>query len=416
MKLSKNFKALTTAANPAQWLIDAFNGGSKSKAGVNVNTGSVLGLSPVMYAVNKIGGHIAGMKINIKRSNKDGSVEIVDNNVSRLLNTSPNSVMTAYTLRECMMTHMLLAGNGRAYINRNSNGTPVELIPIQPQNCQTAYINGSKWHLVTPTEFTEGLPQRGKNKDGLLQIPDRDVIHVMNQSYNGIWGLNIVQVCKDVFGLTQAGQTGAANVIANSGRPGMLLEAPNGMFRSAEDAKEFLDNFNEAQAGLSNTGKAAILKDGMTANIMPISAADSQFLAQREFQRSEIAMLFGLEAYPGDNSGQTYKSITERNTAYINNTLSRFIMKWQQEIDAKLLSYGRLSSSFDTSSLQYGDPNSLAQYTDTMARAGVMTVNELRAANDLGNIEGGDELTNTAPTSEPNQPEPTDTESNEDNQ
>ena len=170
----------------------------------------------------------------------------------------------------------------------------------------------------------------------------------------------------------------------------MLLEAPNGMFRSAKDAKDFLDNFNSKHEGLENSGKAGLLRDGMKATVLPVSNTDSQFLQQRNFQREEIALLFGLESILGDTSGQTYRSISERNTAYINNCLSRWFAKWTEEIENKLMPYGNLEATFNTRKLMQGDPNSVADYALKVSQTGAATVNEVREIIDLDPVEDGD--------------------------
>jgi HK97 family phage portal protein len=172
----------------------------------------------------------------------------------------------------------------------------------------------------------------------------------------------------------------------------MLLEAPQGMFRRPEDAKEFLDAFNSKHEGLDNSGKAGLLREGMKATVMPMTSADSQFLQQRNFQREEIALLFGLESILGDNTGAVYKSVSERNTAYIDNCLNRWLAKWQQEIDCKLLPYGNLESQFDVRELMNGDPNAIADYTNKLAMQGTNTINELRALHGFTPIEGGEEI------------------------
>lgn len=392
MRLGKAFKAFSNTRNPSEWLMEAF-GIRKSKTGVSVTVQSALGLAPVTYAVNKISGHIAQMPIDICQYNADGTRPKLYNNTFRLLNKKPNEMMTAYQFKEILMVHALIAGNGRAYIQRNSNGTPVGLIPIMPQNCQTMLVEGQKWHLVTQDSGTtqDALPIKLKSGE-FYKIPDRDVIHVMNTSYNGIWGMHVIDMARDVFGLTQAGQEGAAITIANSGKPAILLEAPQGMFRNSEDAKSFLDAFNSKHAGLDNSGRAGLLRDGMKATTLPVSASDAQFLEQRNFQREEIALLFGLESIMGDDSGQTYRSISERNTAYINNCLGRWFAKWTEEIETKLMPYGNLEAKFDTTQLMQGDPNSLAQYTLQLNQQGIATINEIRFMHGLDPIDGGDKL------------------------
>ena len=143
MKLGRTFKARVTSGvkNPSQWLVEMM-GGKPSKTGVNVTVESSLGLAPVIYSVNKISGHVAQLPVRIKKFDNKGGHEYVKNNVYRLLNKKPNDIMTAYQLKEIMMVHALMAGNGRAYIDRNSNGTPIGLIPIMPYNCQTMLVGG----------------------------------------------------------------------------------------------------------------------------------------------------------------------------------------------------------------------------------------------------------------------------------
>lgn len=394
MKQSKSFWAFTNQKNPASWLVEFFNG-EKSRTGIKVNTKTALGLAAVIYAVNKISGHVSQLPFNVFELMPDGNRELKNQNPAyRLLNVSPNQAMTAFTLREIMMVHALISGNGRCYIARNNLGTPVELIPILPENCQTMLVDGEKWHLVTAHEGTTQNTLPLKLLQGeYYKIPDRDVLHIMNTSLNGVWGMHVVEIAKDVFGLAQGGQEAAAVTLANSGRPGLLLEAPVGMFRSAKDAQEFLDNFNKKHEGVTNSGRAGLLRDGMKANTLPVSASDAQFLEQRAFQREEIALLFGLESIIGDNTGQTYRSISERNTAYINNCLQRWLCKWEEEVSKKLISPARpLEVEFDTTPLLKGDPNSLADYTMKMQQHGVLTINEIRAMHGFVPVEDGDKL------------------------
>ena len=389
----KSFRALTSGIkNPSSWLAEYF-GGQKSKTGVRVGADTVLGLASVIYAVNKISGHVAQLPIKVYDENSKEKADAKKSPAWRLLNLVPNEIMTAYTFKEVMQAHALVQGNGRAYIRRNSIGTPIELIPLAPASCQTILVDGEKWHLVTKTPGTQEMISKQLASGEYYKVRDADMFHLMGTSWNGIWGMHLIEMAKDVFGLTQSSQDATAITMANSGRPGILLETPAGMFRSSKDAQEFLDNFNKKHEGVSNTGRAGMLREGMKATTVPVSAADAQFLQQRKFQREEIAMLFGLESIIGDNTGQTYKSISERNTAYINNCLQRWFAKWEAEAKRKLINPIKpLVVEFDSTPLAKGDPNSLADYSLKMNQTGSLTINETRAMHGLPPMEGGDML------------------------
>jgi len=412
----KSVRALTSSvSNPASWLAEYF-GGAKSKTGVKVGADTVLGLSAVIYAVNKISGHIAQLPIKVYDDSTKKKPNVTRSPAWRLLNVAPNDIMTSFTFREVVQAHALVQGNGRAYITRNSVGAPTSLIPLNPASCQTILVDGEKWHIVTRAEGTqEMLPDKLVSGE-FYKVRDSDMIHIMNTSWNGVWGMHLIEMARDVFGLTQSAQDATAITMANSGRPGILLETPAGMFRSAKDAQAFLDQFNQKHEGVANTGRAGLLREGMKATTVPVSASDAQFLQQRMFQREEIAMLFGLESIIGDNTGQTYKSISERNTAYINNCLQRWFSKWEAEINRKLINpFKPLRSEFDSTPLAKGDPNNLADYSVKMNQTGAITINETRAMHGLPPHEGGDMLPHEqaleiASASEPKDGEEDDTE------
>ena len=134
MKIGRAYRAFSTLKNPAAWLTEYF-GGTTSKAGIKVTTSSALGLAPVIYATNKISGHIAQLPIRVYDDNSEDKQDKTQTPAWRLLNKRPNKYMTSYTLKEVMMVHALVNGNGRAYIVRNQIGTATELIPIEPSEC-----------------------------------------------------------------------------------------------------------------------------------------------------------------------------------------------------------------------------------------------------------------------------------------
>jgi hypothetical protein len=101
-------------------------------------------------------------------------------------------------------------------------------------------------------------------------------------------------------------------------------------------------------------------------------------------------MIF-LEAFMGGDKGP-YKSITERNSQYMVNCLLRWITKWQQEANRKLLTEeermaGVLRWKFDPSILLEGDPNSHADYTGKLRQQGAISGNEVRQKHNMPRID-----------------------------
>ena len=399
-----------------QWLSDSLGGGSESHSGVRVNVRSALGYPPVWYSVNKIGGHLGQLPLSCKVRTQGGSKNATSHPAYRLMKRSPNRHQTPINFKETMMAHALLMGSGRSAIIRDDMGRPIELLPLLPDRTRTVLHEGQKWH-ITSIDIHDALVDHVPKDQNVTyyKIPDEDVLHVPGLSMNGVEGLTLIDVARESFGLGLAAQKATSRNFKNNARPGVILEAPVGMFRNEEDAKETLDAFNESHAGLDESGKAALLRDGMTIKTVPISAKDAEWLDQRKFERQDAALLFLLESILGDDSSVSYNSLEQKNLAYLSNCLMRWIVKWEQECDKKLLTerQKRLDThffKFNVSALLRADSKTQMITMTGYLKNRVYSPNEVRAKLDELPYDGGDEYANPAITpgsgSEPGQGEP----------
>lgn len=395
--------SVSGVTTPAQWLVDWFRG-PESDSGVNVTVESALGYSPIWYGVNKIAGHIGLLPLNLHRRIERG-IEIAQNNpVHQLMRYRPNDYQTAMTFRKTLMMHALLTGNGRAAIVRE-NGVPVELLPLMPANTHTCLVNGEKWHIVTSSDEERCSWVSGpadKYRDGkIYRIRDEDVLHIIGLSWNGYQGLSLVQIAKDAIGLGLAAQKATSRSFKNGSKPGVVIEAPIGMFRDDKDAKEFIDHFNDYHEGLDNQGRAALLREGMKMSTVTMSAQDAQWLEQRQFQRIDVAALLGLETLPGDADSVSYSSLEQKNIAYLQNCLGPWIENWEQETHYKLLTpreQRRLFFKFDESELLRTDNKTKAETITLLVNGRIINPNEAREKFGMNPVEGLDEFANPAIT------------------
>lgn len=385
--------------DPEQWLFDAL-GGHKSKSGVSVTSTTALGLPAVWSAVQRIAGHIGILPLELRSGTEQDSELVTNNQAYRVLNKKPNELQTPMVFRETMQLHTLLEGNGRAYIARDNIGRPTELLILWPDSTYTVMIDGEKWHCVyidpdyESTPLPYGNPASPNDSRGTLyRIPDRDVLHIPGLSYNGLWGMRLLDYLKDIFGLDKAGQDTVSYSFANQGRPSLLIEVPKTMLRRQGEAEMFLQQFNVAHQGIDQAGRTGLLREGMKATTIPISSADSQHLENRKFSRDDIALIFGTELVMGEASSQ-YKNLTERTTAYIQHCLAKWFHKWEEECNRKMLppsAVDNLFFRFNASALLKGDPNSTATYTSSLRTQDIITVNEARAMHNLNPMEETEE-------------------------
>lgn len=384
--------ATSGTKNPKKWLIDWVRG-HQSDSGIDVNADSTLRYAPVWYAVNKIAGHISQMPlVTYRRLDERTKERAIRHPAYRLLKHTPNRMMSPSVFKELLQYHALIWGNGRALIDRNTRGNPVELIPLLPDRTETVIVDDQKWHITRPDDSWE--PRR---------IRDADVLHIAGLGFDGVCGYPLWDLAKNSTGLGLATEKHGNRFFRNDATPGVILEVPEGKLRDEDEARKFLNQFRSMHEGSDHAFKAALLREGIKANKLAMTGEESQWIDQRKFQRQEVALWFLLESILGDDESSSYNSQEQKNLAYLVNCLNRWLVKWQEECEGKLLSrFERESEThfvrFSTGALLRSDTQTTYETLALGVRGMLLTPNEARERLDLNPIAGGDQLLNPAIT------------------
>lgn len=399
---------LTTLRQPANWLIDLLRG-SDSKGAVKVTNDTMLGSAAIWYAIQTISGDVAKMPLDPRREMADGrgSEVVRDSDAYRLLRDEPNGYQTADVFKEMLQSHALSWGNGRAYIRRRA-GRPVELIPIMPDRTCTEMVEGVKYHITMPLEddpiaFQSGLERirSGEWPREVIVIPDSQVLHLMGFSRNGYVGLNIADVARDSFGLELNAQRYAKTGMARGFTNRLMLTAPEGKMRDEDEARKFLDEFKRRNTMAGDAETVGMLREGITASVLSMSNTDAQFIEGRKFSRQDIMLWFGLSHLPGDDSSVSYNSLEQKQLAYLEQCLDRWLVKWEMQCDAKLRTaaekrMGGTYFKFNRGSWLRTDMQTTANVITSLVRSKIINPNEAREKLDMNPYDGGDEFTNPA--------------------
>lgn len=380
---------------PAQWLVDWFHQ-NDSDSGLDINGKSATAYPPVWYAVNKIGGHIGQLPLCVfeQDPNDHRKKAKASRHPGYRMMKRPNSAMTGIIFRETLQYHALLWGNGRAHITRNNRQDPMEAVILPPDRTVTVLVNGTKWHAVTIRETGE-----------IRKLYDGDVIHIPGLGYDGLSGYSLIELAKNSIGLGLAAEKFGNRLFKSDAIPGIVLEAPPGVFRDEVEAKAFIDNWNNYHSGLDNVGKTALLREGVQAKPLSMRGRDAQWVEQRKFQRQDTALLFLLEQILGDDASVSYNSLEQKNSAYLVNCLMRWIKKWEEELNEKLLSIRQKESEshyfkFNVNGLLRGTIKERAEFYQVMRQIQVLSANEVRELEDMNprDDDAGDEYDNPAIT------------------
>jgi HK97 family phage portal protein len=370
-----------------------------------VTPDEAMKLAPVWYAVSRISRHVGQLPIVMHKRVGNGAERDTGHAAYRLLKSEPNSMQTACVFKELVQADALLWGNGRAVIVRDTQRKPVELIPIAARNTATVIDeDGVKWHSVRVSSVEETLIPRTKPLESTyLLFPDADVLHVQGLGSNGIVGRPITDYASDSFGLGLSAEKQAKSYFDNGARPGIILEAPPGAFRNQVDAEQFLEAFNKRHQTAANAGKVGLLREGIKATTLSMTADQGQHIDNRRFTRQDAALWFLLESILGDGESNSYSSLEQKHLAYLTNCLMPWLVKWEEQVNCKMLSSREKKNDthfakFNVAALLRADLQTQVNTLGNAIRSRIMNPNEAREKLDLNPYDGGDLFENPAIT------------------
>lgn len=301
-------------------------GGGKSTSGVEVNELTAMGYAPFWRAVNLIASDVAGMPCDIFKRQKDGGKKYAENHpAATLLRDKPAPWWSARTMIETGTYHANVYGNAYLPIVRDMNNQPIEIGIADPNGMMIRVMdNGDKWFVW----YIDGKPVR---------VHDRDMIHIMGLSRDGIQGLSQLQLFRNALGVGMAAQEFGGRLFSQGANMSGLLMVP-GSF-SEEKIRNTLSAWNSMQTGLNQSHKVALLQDGVKFQPLSIDPDKAQFLGTREFEvRQTVSNITGVPPHMlGDATRTSHNSLESESQTYLSRCLNPWLKRWETELRCKLM-------------------------------------------------------------------------------
>lgn len=300
---------------------------------------------------------------------------------------------SAEALREQVTIDALLTGNGYAQVARNGEGKPIYLLRMPPNAVAVEYDDlGEPSYRVRLSDGDEAI------------LGHRDVLHVQATG-----GVSPIVHAREAIALTLAAEQHLSGFFANGGRPSGVIRHPGKL--DAEATKKLSASWFSSHGG-DQSGKTAILDEGMQFQEIALKLADAEFSEVRREQVREIARAFGVPpALLYETSRATWSNFEQSHRDFLTGTLRPWVARWQAAYARVLLTPEERAQLYveatpdDMLSVEFAArATALGQYR----AMGVMTANEVRAALNRPPLPDGDDLqnpfttTNATPQEEPN--------------
>ena len=347
-------------------------------------------MTAVYSCVRILAEAIAGLPLHLYRYTDSGGKEkATDHPLYLLLHDEPNPEMSSFVFRETLMTHLLLWGNAYAQIIRNGKGEVMALYPLMPNKMSVERDENGQLYYT----YTRSAEEAKTAETGRVILLPKDVLHIPGLGFDGLVGYSPIAMAKNAIGLAIATEEYGAKFFANGAAPSGVLEHPG----TIKDPQRVREAWQSQFGGSSNSGKIAVLEEGMKYTPISISPEQAQFLETRKFQINEIARIFRVPPHMvGDLEKSSFSNIEQQSLEFVKYTLDPWVVRWEQSIARSLLSENEKKQyfvKFNLEGLLRGDYASRMNGYATARQNGWMSANDIRELENLDRIpdeEGGD--------------------------
>lgn len=358
----------------------------KSISGATVNEMTAMRCSAVYACVRILAESVAALPLHVYEYTDKGKERAIKHPLYFLLHDAPNDEMTSFNFREVMMTHLLLHGNCYAQILKNNGGRVIGLYPLMPNRMSVERDDdGQIIYRYTPTKGEAQI------KDSATVIYQRqEILHIPALGFDGMIGYSPIAMARNAIGVAIACEEFGAKFFENGARPSGILEHP-GIIKNTDKLRE---EWQKIYGGSQNTGRVAILEEGMKYQSISIPPNDAQFLDTRKFQLNEIARIFRVPPHMlADLERATFSNIEHQSLEFVMYSLMPWLARWEQNLSKALFTpseRGKYFVKFNVDGLMRGDYQSRMQGYSIGRQNGWLSANDIREMEDLNPISEAD--------------------------
>lgn len=377
--------SLLTLSDPTSWL---------TGAEIGVSPAVALKLSVVYRCVAVLSDAIGEMPLSVR--NWHTREDIPMHYLGRVLWQRPNAAMTPFVYKRLMERNVVLRGNAYAYIWRDGDGRPRELIPLPPDYVSVNLdSDGSLWYGYMAPDSGIGYA-----------LDPMDVLHYKNHSDDGLVGVSTLHYAAQTIATARAREAYDQAVYSNGGSPAGVLQTDadlNGQvpLKQSDGSTKLVQRrdivrseWERTHGGAANAFRIAVLDHGLKYQPISVTNADAQFIESKDFSIIDICRFFGVPPHKVYAGKQSYESNEANTIDFITDTLQPKVTQYEEEDKWKLLVTDDLDAGLEVHrnmmvSLR-GNSTARAEWYVKMREIGYYSVNDIRRIEGEPDVPGGD--------------------------
>ncbi|WP_246422089.1 phage portal protein [Nocardiopsis mwathae] len=331
--------------------------------------------------------NIAQLGLHVYRRVSDTDRErVTDHPLAKLLaRPLPQTKLTRFGLMFRVVADLCIYDAAFVVKVRDGSGSVVGLIPVP-----AAWVapEGGSW--IAPHAYRIA---------GGSEVPAGDVIHLHGYATDSLWGgTSPLESLRSVLIEEHEANRHRQQMWRNGARTSGFIQRPvpkGGRDWSDEARERFKREFADLYTGDGpGAGGVPVLEDGMTYVPAGLDPRAAQYIEARKLTREEVAAAYFVPPpLVGILDHATFSNIRAQHEHLYQDTLGPLLTQIDEAFEAQLADeFGDLYLEFNIQEKLRGSFEEQAAAASTSAGAPWMTVNEVRARNNLPALDGGDEL------------------------
>ena len=336
----------------------------------------------VHSAVSAISDEVATIDLHLYQKKGDKIEEIFEHDLLTLL-YRVNNFTTKFDHFASTQQYLELAGEAPWLLERNKAKEVIAIYLLRPDKLEIKY---DREKLIGG--YTYSVEGGGK-----LEFGREDIIFIKYPDpVKPLRGCGTLSAVRRTFDIDKYSEEWNRNFFYNSARPDAVLTTDGKL--TDEQIKRLKKQWDKNYRGLSKSSKLAIFEAGLKYTPMQLSQKDMDFLEQQKFSRDKILSIFRVP--------KTVVAITDDVNLANAKTAAYSFARWT--IRPKMKKLVEQMNEFlvpmfgNDLYLDFTDPvpedseAKVKKYVAALGQSGWMTINEVRALENLEPIEGGDKV------------------------
>lgn len=359
------------------------SGSSIFKGNSNVISPQTAMRMTTVFACNRvIAETLSSISLDVYKRIDNGKEKAVDFSLYHLLKYQPNPSLTSVAWREMIAYDLNTRGNHYSQIIRNGLGEVTALYPLVSDRMTVKVVMGGNKRFIY---------DMGDKKQVLTS---KEILHIIGlPSESGATGISYIEYNKRAIQLGDTTQEFGINFFDKGANSSGAFSTDGEL--GDEAYKRLKEDLGANYAGMQNSGKPMLLEGGLKFERISIPNNDAQFLETRKYQKEEIASIFRVPMHMINSlENATFSNIEHQSLEFVKFTILPTVKRIEQALNSFLLNEQQkkeYSIKFNLDTLLRGDFKTRTDGYKTMQMMGNMTINEVRALENMNPIEGGDE-------------------------